>query len=203
MTVGVVADLVRAALGDLAAEVQHHDVVGDRHHHGHVVLDQQHRQVELVADLADGLRRARRPRRGSARWPARRAAAAAASPARARANSMRLSVPNGRPGSRPIGEIGRGRAGRGSTGSSARSRALLAARRRSAAAARTKPTWPLAVGAGHHVLEHGQRREQRQVLERAGDAERRDLDAAAAPSRSWPSKVIRPCVGLVEAAQAR
>ena len=49
---GVVADLGGRALGDLAAELQHDDPVGDAHDQPHVVLDQQH-GVALVADLAD------------------------------------------------------------------------------------------------------------------------------------------------------
>ena len=48
----VVADVVRDALGDLAAEVEHDDVLGDRHHHRHVVFDEEHGERELVADLA-------------------------------------------------------------------------------------------------------------------------------------------------------
>ena len=37
----------RRALGDLAAEVEHDDAVGDRHHELHVVLDQQDADVAL------------------------------------------------------------------------------------------------------------------------------------------------------------
>ena len=48
----VVADLGGQALGDLLAELQHHDPVGHTHDQPHVVLDQQHR-VAVVADLAD------------------------------------------------------------------------------------------------------------------------------------------------------
>ena len=43
------------ALGDLAPEVEHDDLVGDRHDHRHVVLDEQHAEVELVADRPDQL----------------------------------------------------------------------------------------------------------------------------------------------------
>ena len=56
MTFGSVGDLLRRALGDLAAEVEHDDLVGDAHHHRHVVLDEQHRQLELVAQPPDQLR---------------------------------------------------------------------------------------------------------------------------------------------------
>ena len=48
----VLADLGGQPVGDLAAELEHHDPVGDAHHQPHVVLDQQHR-VAVVADLAD------------------------------------------------------------------------------------------------------------------------------------------------------
>ena len=51
----VVADLIRRALGDDAAEVQHGDALADAHEQTHVMLDQQHGDVELVADAADGL----------------------------------------------------------------------------------------------------------------------------------------------------
>ena len=54
----------RRALGDLAAEIQRHDLVGDRHDEAHVMLDEQHGDAALVADPADRAARARRPRRG-------------------------------------------------------------------------------------------------------------------------------------------
>ena len=52
MTAGLSRISAGSALGDLAAEVQHHDPVGDAHDQTHVVLDQQH-GVALVADPAD------------------------------------------------------------------------------------------------------------------------------------------------------
>ena len=55
MTRGFVAHLRGRALGDLAAEVEHDDLVGDRHDHRHVVLDEQHAEVELVAHRPDQL----------------------------------------------------------------------------------------------------------------------------------------------------
>ena len=51
--VGVGADLVGRAVGDLAAVVEHDDAVGDVHHHAHVVLDQRDRRAELVVDVED------------------------------------------------------------------------------------------------------------------------------------------------------
>ena len=47
---GVVAHRVGRAVGDLDAVVEHDDVVGNLHHHRHVVLDQQDRDVVFVAD---------------------------------------------------------------------------------------------------------------------------------------------------------
>ncbi len=49
--VGVGLDRARRALGDLGAEIEHHDAVGEIHHKAHVVLDQQHRHA-AVAQLA-------------------------------------------------------------------------------------------------------------------------------------------------------
>ncbi len=50
-----VADGGRPALGDHLAEVQDGDPVGDLHDHGHVVLDDEDREVALGADPADRL----------------------------------------------------------------------------------------------------------------------------------------------------
>ena len=38
---GVVADILRSAVGDFHAVVEHDDMVGNLHHHAHVVLDEQ------------------------------------------------------------------------------------------------------------------------------------------------------------------
>src|SRR5215510_9797308 len=48
---GIVANLIRRAVCDLLAVVEHDDVVGNLHHHGHVVLDQKDRGRMLVPDL--------------------------------------------------------------------------------------------------------------------------------------------------------
>ena len=48
----VVAHLLRRALGDLLAVVEHGDLLGDAHDDLHVVLDEQDREVLLVAQLA-------------------------------------------------------------------------------------------------------------------------------------------------------
>ena len=50
---GIGEDRGRIALGDLAAEIQHHDAVGDVHHHAHVVLDHHHRHPELLVEVDD------------------------------------------------------------------------------------------------------------------------------------------------------
>src|SRR5256885_2995410 len=49
----VVLHLARRAASDPAAEVEHVHAVGDPHHHLHVVLDQQDRQLEVLAHPAD------------------------------------------------------------------------------------------------------------------------------------------------------
>ena len=47
----VVTNLFRAALGDHPARFEAVDAVADLHHERHVVLDEQHRGVELAPDL--------------------------------------------------------------------------------------------------------------------------------------------------------
>ena len=100
MTAGFVRTSAGRALGDLAAEVEHGDAVGDAHDEAHVVLDEQHR-VALVADRADEVHAARRfsaglkPAAGSsrqqqlrARWPG---------PGRSRGGAGRRRAGCGRP----------------------------------------------------------------------------------------------------------
>ena len=74
-------------------------------------------------------------------------------------------------GRRAEGEVRRGRGARAARRRSSRVRPLLVPGRRCAARPRTKPTVPWLWAPDHHVLEQRHRREQRQVLERAGDAE--------------------------------
>ena len=50
MTAGSARTCGGAAVGDLAAVVEHDDVVGDAHHDAHIVLDQQDADLLLVAD---------------------------------------------------------------------------------------------------------------------------------------------------------
>ena len=49
-------DLGGRALGDLAAEVERHDLVRDQHDHLHVMLDQQDRELTVVAKGPDLMR---------------------------------------------------------------------------------------------------------------------------------------------------
>src|SRR6266446_5560016 len=49
----ILLHLGRGAFGDLAAEIERHDLVGDRHNQVHVVLDQQHGYLPLVAHSAN------------------------------------------------------------------------------------------------------------------------------------------------------
>jgi hypothetical protein len=94
--VGVALHLGRRALGDLAAEVEHHDLVGDLHHQSHVVLDEQDGDVDcarmvLMSVPSTPTSSWLRPPAGSSTSRSR------GCPASARASSTRLSVPNGRP----------------------------------------------------------------------------------------------------------
>src|SRR2546430_17298750 len=51
---GLVApDVLRAAVGDLAAIVEHDQVVGEIHHDADVVLDENHRRAELAVGVHD------------------------------------------------------------------------------------------------------------------------------------------------------
>ena len=58
----------------------------------------------------------------------------------------------------------------------------------------------LAVGADHHVLEQRHRREQRQVLERPGDAQLGDAVGRDRRAGRWPRNEHRPVGRLVDAA---
>ena len=49
----VALHLGRRAFGDLAAAVEHHDLVGDVHHHAHVVLDQDDGDAALLVHVED------------------------------------------------------------------------------------------------------------------------------------------------------
>ena len=135
-------------LGDLLAEVHHVHVVGDPHHEVHVVLDEQHRQLAVVADPW-------------MKWPSSETSSWLSPPAgsssrsslgaatRARASSTRFSVPKGRP----------------ATGRSA----IVPARRTRARRAPPPPCAAANVGADEDVVEHGHRLEQLDVLEGPGD----------------------------------
>src|SRR6185503_17741014 len=49
---GWIAPYLRGgAFGDLAAEIQHMDAVGDIHHDPHLVFDHQYGNAEIVADI--------------------------------------------------------------------------------------------------------------------------------------------------------
>ena len=66
---GIGLDVIRRALGDDPAEVQHTDALADAHHKVHIVLNEHDRNLERIADLHDvfhqlrGLRRVHACRR--------------------------------------------------------------------------------------------------------------------------------------------
>ena len=86
--------------GDRHAEVERHHPVGEVHDHVHVVLDEDHREVELLAGSRGCSGPCPRSPRGSCRPPARRAAAAAGpspapGPARCASGCRRAAAPTG------------------------------------------------------------------------------------------------------------
>ena len=159
-----------------------YDAVGDRHHEVHVVLDEQHREVEVRRERADQRRRARRPPRGSARRPARRAAAAAARDTSARASSIRFSVPNGSPPRQPVGDVGEAEV----VERLAAPRAAASLRERAACASARRPARSRAPSSSGRA-----RRSGTCARCRAGRS-----GARGVRSRSLPSKTMRPSSGL-------
>src|SRR5690242_21560182 len=49
----IAPNLVRWAVGNLAAVVQHHDTVGYVHHYAHIMLDQRDGGAEVVVHVED------------------------------------------------------------------------------------------------------------------------------------------------------
>ena len=82
------------AIGDLATEVERHDLIGDAHHQAYMVLDQQKGEGEMVADVADQLTKfAEIGLAETSRWFIEQQQLWFAS--RARANSTRLHTEKG------------------------------------------------------------------------------------------------------------
>ena len=198
MTAGSLLHLGRRALGDLAAEVHRDDLVGDAHHHRHVVLDEQHGEPELVADAPDRLAELVDLAVGEARRRLVDAAGTAAgrpAPGRSRGASACRRADRRRAGRRG----GRGRA----APAGRRPRRGCACSSRPAPMRSDRPDEAdraLAVGADHHVLEQRHRREQRQVLERAGDAEARRCRGPGRRAGRARRRCTLPARRLVDAA---
>ena len=76
----IVLESFSAPLGDRHAVVEHRDPLANVHHESHVVLDQQDRHAEPIANLAESTGPARASPANSARPPAHRAAAPSAPP---------------------------------------------------------------------------------------------------------------------------
>ena len=169
MTRGSLRTVLRLALGDLLAVVEHRDLLGDAHDHLHVVLDEQDRQLALVAQLAHELASAPRTPAGSCRPSARRAAAASG-PTPARGRSPRGAGRRRRGWTRRRrGGAGRRRRSRAARAPSPAPRAPRAAPAAGAGSRRRRRPHAR-VAADEHVLDRRHRAEQADVLERARDA---------------------------------
>ena len=95
MTSRLAADLGRRALGERPALVEHVDPVADPHHERHVVVDQEHAGVEVLADRPDELRRTPRTSASGRPAPGSSSSTNAGSVASARATPSRRSWPCG------------------------------------------------------------------------------------------------------------
>ena len=169
----ILLDLAGRPDGDRLAVVDHLNRLADAHHDLHVVLDEQDRDLELVAQPADEPHEVERLPAGSCRRPARRAGAASVrSPARAQSRAGA--------GCRTAGSsrlVRRRRRGRRSSAASSPARHLALLRVVAAGPEHgigEHLTGPQ-VMRRQHVLEHGHVGEQADVLERPRDAELRDL----------------------------
>ena len=189
---GVRLHLGRRAVGDLPAEVERHDLVGERITRFMWCSTSRIVSAKRSRMSADQLAQLRPPPRGSARPPARRAAAASAGCQRARQLDALLraerQIRHRRLGDAPqvqqldqfVGALSR----------------IAPPPRAAPAAGATRwrgsrrgvrqcaPTMMLS----RTVMAA----EQRQVLEGAADAERRRCGGAASASSGWPSKRIAP-----------
>ena len=149
-----------------------------------------------LADLAQQRAAARRPPRGSGRRPARRAAAAwAGSPARA-PSSTRFCVPKGRSGDRRVGHRAEAPAARSARRRAPRS--CASSRRTQRQAQRVARGSRCACGSAPPTMMFWRtlmRAEQRQVLEGAADAQRRD----AVRRRSSERPALEPDLAFAEA----
>ena len=167
----IVLHLERGAFGDLAAEFHRHHVIGDLHHHRHVVLDEQDREIELptdvghgVAQLVDfGVRESGRrlvhekKARSSGEGPGDlESLERAERQTHGRTESDRSKTELVEEIARPITGV------------------AILARRPETQDRPNEPDPSLTVRPDHHVLENGHGRKERQVLEGARDTERGD-----------------------------
>ena len=199
MTSGLLRMFSGQAFGDLAAEVEHDDLLGDRHDHRHVVLDEQHRQRRTRR----GSSRTRSPSSSTSEWVSPAAGSSSSSSrgraASARAISMRFSVPYGSPTAGRFGDVARATAGRGSR---ARRAGGSASNRR--ASARRPCTFSATVSAGNSArfwnvramptLRDAVRGQREQVVARRSvmRAARRLVEAADAVEQRRLARAVRP-----------
>ena len=192
----VVLHLGRRAVGNLAAAIEHDDVVGNIHHHAHVVLDQHHGDAALLVHVehvarhvfflvlvhaAHGLVEQQDLGLQRQRAAELHALAQAVGQRRRRllAQVLQLQELDDLLARRAVAD-------------------LLALRQAPVQHAAQHARAHAHVAAEHEVVEHGQAAEQRDVLERARDAQRRNRARALAGDVA-AFQGDAPAVGPVEA----
>ena len=164
---GIALDLLRRALGDLLAEVEHDDAVRDRHDQLHVVLDQQHTDVALGVDALDQLGQlALLDRVGAGGRLVQQQDAGVRAQRAGDLEATLLAV-----GKEPARSLARAASPTSSSKAMRLGALLLLATLPRQAEHRRYRTGPLpGLDADLDVLQRGQRREQPDVLERPGHA---------------------------------
>ncbi len=187
------------AFGDLPAEIERHHPVGNVHHQAHVVLDQQHREPEPVANLLD--QGAERPDflviEAARRLIEQQQLGLAGQGARQLHAFLRAE-----------GQVGDARARHRLQAEEAHQRlrfsqcgALLVLHRRQAQGIEEEAAVRAAMAPDHDVVQHRHGLEQGEVLEGAPDAERGDAVPGDPQERCAVEQDVAAAT-LVEARQA-
>ena len=197
MTFRLLAHVRRSAVGDLAAEIERDDVVRDRHHQVHVMLDQENSDREALADLKNALAQLAEllvvePRRRfveQQQFRLRRQRARKLHALLIAERQIRNDAPADAGDAQELGQLGGALA----------QHPLFAPHQRQRHGVREKSAATAAMAANHDVLDHRQRSEQRQVLERPPNAEGGDAVDRVARERL----AFEPNGAVFEAVEAR